>query len=480
MKLEAVTAELRPRTDAEAVDLGLALVRRDFWRASGAWWLGMAPVAVPGAILLWGSPGWFCVLFWWWLPIGSRMALLVLSRHLFGERLGWGTLLRQLPGMIGLRFFHRMVVARFSPMRPLTMPVEMLEGLRGTAFRSRCRALMRRGDSGLIMLAIWRLLLAGWLAIAVFATIVLFVPAPVREMWMETLMLWKDGLPEPASGGMTAAITLSVCGAMALVDLYSAGAGFGMYVNHRTWVEGWDIELAFRRIGARLGGTAAALIAAAVVFSGAVLPVRADEAAEAIERVLAHEDFVIHQETTRVPKWDGWDWDFGGSVGGLGNLVEFLGWALLIATVGTLLAALGWLIYRYRHVFQGRGGVRVPPGRAGAAVVMGMDVRPESLPEDVPAVALRWWREGRRAEALALLYRASISWMIAKGGIAIAESDTESDCLRRVEGARLAEGGYFSKLTDWRIRLSYAREEPGDDVMEELCGAWPFGEGRSA
>ena len=46
MRLEDVTAELRPRSDWEAVDLGLALARRDFWRLFGAWWLGMSPAVI--------------------------------------------------------------------------------------------------------------------------------------------------------------------------------------------------------------------------------------------------------------------------------------------------------------------------------------------------------------------------------------------------------------------------------------------------
>ena len=32
MRLDTVTAEIRPRSDWEAVDLGFAMVRRSFWR----------------------------------------------------------------------------------------------------------------------------------------------------------------------------------------------------------------------------------------------------------------------------------------------------------------------------------------------------------------------------------------------------------------------------------------------------------------
>ena len=56
MKLEAVTAEIRPRSDWEAVDLGLAMVRRDFWRCFLMWWLAVAlPFALAGW-WLWERP----------------------------------------------------------------------------------------------------------------------------------------------------------------------------------------------------------------------------------------------------------------------------------------------------------------------------------------------------------------------------------------------------------------------------------------
>ena len=63
MRLEGVTAELRPRSDWEAVDLGLALVRRDFWRLFASWWLGMLPVLVLSPFLLRDYPV-LLVLLW--------------------------------------------------------------------------------------------------------------------------------------------------------------------------------------------------------------------------------------------------------------------------------------------------------------------------------------------------------------------------------------------------------------------------------
>ena len=118
MQLEQVTAEIRPRSDWEAVDLGLAMVRRAFWRCWLVWWLAMiVPVALTGW-WLWDSPGLWLFLFWWWKPAGSRMVLFEISRRLFGEKPKLAESLREIPAAWFRRFFYRFVWARLSPWLP--------------------------------------------------------------------------------------------------------------------------------------------------------------------------------------------------------------------------------------------------------------------------------------------------------------------------------------------------------------------------
>jgi len=472
VRLEDMTAELRPRSEWEAVDLGLAMARRDFWLAGGAWWLGMLP-ALLGLAALWPwLGGWgFVIGFWWWLPVAARMQLFVLSRRLFGERPGARALLRHLPGAIGRRFWHRMLLARLSPWRPLTMPVEELEGLRGGDFRRRCAVLMRRGDSTLMVLALWRLLLSGWLTLGLFAALFLFLPTTSREVWGETFAMWFDDDWQPAPAGMVAAMLVSVCGAIGLVDFYSTGAGFGIYVNHRTWVEGWDIELAFRKLANRLGAGVALL---AVAWLGLAVPLSGREPQQVVEEILKHEDFTEHTETFRVPA--GGSGGSGGPGPGASVLLELIGPVLAVLSIGVIVALLVWLVIRYRHLLVGPGRGGGDDSAAPARVVMGMEVAPESLPDDVVEAARRLWAEGRHQQALGLLYRGAISWLIHRGGVEIAESDTESDCLGRVRHAGLEQAGYFDELTRVWMRLAYARRLPEESQLEGLWNGWPFRE----
>ncbi len=474
MRLEGVTAELRPRSDWEAVDLGLALVRRDFWRLFASWWLGMLPVIALSPFLLRDYPMLLVLLCWWWMPVGSRLVLFVLSRRLFGELPRWKEIIRELPRACVRRFGFRMLWARFSPWRPLTMAVEDLEGLRGKEYVQRVRLLLRRGDATVVMLALWRAALTGWLALSVFFTAMMFLPSGQSEEWKALVDAWNDDSwgEIPAAVGWLGLVSLLL--SMSLVDVFATGAGFGIYVNHRTWIEGWDVELAFRRLGNRLRGAGTALLALLLVFGMTPAAEAEVEAGpkETIEQVKAHENFTVHSVEERVRTPSSWSW---GDVSWLAGIAQALMWLIL----GAFVAFIVWLIWRYRHLLRGSGGVaakRVPPPQA--RVVMGMEVAPESLPPDIPAAAMELWRVGRRQEAMSLLYRGTISRLIATGGVEIAESDTESDCLRRVAAEAAAHAGYFSGLTETWMRLAYGRSAPPDEAMQELCASWPFAEGR--
>ena len=88
MRLDTVTAEIRPRSDWEAVDLGFALVRRDFWRCIVLWWLAMIPPMAVATWFLREHPLWLTFVFWWIKPAGSRMVNWKSRRPLSAELVG--------------------------------------------------------------------------------------------------------------------------------------------------------------------------------------------------------------------------------------------------------------------------------------------------------------------------------------------------------------------------------------------------------
>lgn len=533
MRLDTVTAEIRPRSDWEAADLGFAMVRRSFWRCITVWWLAMGiPMAV-AAVLLWEHPIALIALFWWCKPAGARMVLFELSRRLFGEEPSWRAVWREIPRAWWRRFFYRFLVARFSPWMPVTLAVEDLEGLRGKAYRQRCGQVVRRGE-GVVM---WLYFIADaasvWLGLAILALVLMLMPEGQDAGWQEAVESWDPNFPMEIPVLITRWVVGCVMVAISLTDVFVTGAGFGLYINNRTWIEGWDVELAFRRLAQRLGKVAMVLLACFLVTGvmraqeiepssedapaaefetgvpgeggsradanaapadGVSLPDPDAEAAatpppppssddededekspeKTIREVKADPAFKVHTVKDRVPKQKP-----SGKFRPPVDLMEFLLTVFGICAVALLLGFLGWLIWKFRHVFKSGGPVAREAGILPTArVVLGMEVSPDTLPSDVPTAAWALWQNGHHQEALGLLYRGSISRVMEIGRVEIHESDTEGDCMRRVEAAGpVAHPDYFRGITGMWIRLAYAGISPADSEVEVLCAQWPFGKG---
>ncbi len=505
MRLDSVTAVIRPRSDWEAVDLGLALVRRDFWRCWAVWWLALAlPTAVTGW-WLWDNPLLVLMLFWWWKPAGSRLVLFEVSRRLFGERPTWRASLRQIPRAWTRRFGFRFLWARLSPWLPVMLALDDLEGLSGKPYRQRAGQVSRRGES----VVMWIYLIADvagcWFGLAILILVLALIPEGQDGAWRMAVDSWDTHDPTALPLLILRTLTGCVMVAMSLTDVFVTGTGFGIYLNNRTWLEGWDVEMAFKRLARRL--TQVALLVLAGCALG--LPAMADEGGGGhrpllqaisdghrpplqelqdhaaaprdvprwIREVKADEAFKVHTVIDKVAKstthefsWD-W-WPFGGGSGGVAGLDLVIRGTIVALVLGALLG----LLWTYRHVWRrgdpGTGQAAAPPA---ARVVMGLQVDPHTLPDDVPGAAWALWQSGHPHEALGLLYRASLSRVMQVGRVNIHKSDTEGDCLRRVEqtGAA-AHPDYFRGLTRAWSRLAYAGQCPPEREMELLCQQWPF------
>ena len=477
MRLDQVTAEIRPRSDWEAVDLGFAMVRSDFWLCFTVWWLALALPTLVAGFLLWDHPAILLVLFWWWKPAGSRMVLFEISRRLFGEQPSWRSVWRQIPRVWYRRFFHRFVWARFSPWLPVTLAVEDLEGLSGKAYKQRCAQVVRRGEGVVMWIYFSAEFIAAWMALAILGLVHMLIPDGQDSAWRLATDMWNPDQAMEVPLLILRTVTVCAMLSISLTDLFVIGSGFGVYINNRTWIEGWDVELAFKRLAQRLTKAIVLVMAFVVIgVNGTAFGNEPKTPAEIIREVKTHPDFKVHTVTEKVSK----DKPAKPSSGLLSGLGEMLSLLFLVCAVVLLVGFIGWIIWKNRHVFRMRGVLEKGSGAKPAArVVMGLEVSGTTLPTDVPTAAWALWQQGRHQEALALLYRGSISRVIELGRVDIHESDTEGDCMRRVETAgHAAHPDYFRGITSVWIRLAYAGVSPGDAEVHRLCQQWPFGERR--
>ncbi|MEM0969964.1 MAG: DUF4129 domain-containing protein, partial [Verrucomicrobiota bacterium] len=154
---------------------------------------------------------------------------------------------------------------------------------------------------------------------------------------------------------------------------------------------------------------------------------------------------------------------------------QALAFGILLATVAMIV----YLIIRAILSVKYRNRPSEEPLRGQAVKeVLGMNVEQEKLPPHLVKKARSLWESGAKAECIRLLYRGALSWLAHQGRVAIQESDTEMDCLQRVESEASQVLSYFHRLTSTWIGSAYGQELPSEDWMEALFQDWPFAPGK--
>lgn len=154
----------------------------------------------------------------------------------------------------------------------------------------------------------------------------------------------------------------------------------------------------------------------------------------------------------------------------LGDFFTWLGEVsrTLMWVVGGLLAlGLAWLAIR---LFREVGPLGANRRFVAPTHVRDMDIRPESLPDDIGGTALGLWRQGEHRAALSLLYRGLLSRLAHVHEVPIRDSSTEGDCLalasRHLPPTRR---DYVARLIgDWQ-RAVYGGRDPATEEVEALC-----------
>ncbi len=158
------------------------------------------------------------------------------------------------------------------------------------------------------------------------------------------------------------------------------------------------------------------------------------------------------------------------------GLFEYAGrfGGLLLWAAGAVAAAIAavWILRLLKSREPRASTARPDPGDADGAV-LDLDIRPDSLPEDVSAAALELLRAGRVRDSLSLLYRASLSSAVHRFGATIGAHHTEREVLGAVKGA-LDEprARYFADLVAIWQRVVYAGEILAPDAVMPLCAGF--------
>jgi Domain of unknown function (DUF4129) len=499
MDLEQVAAVIRPRSSWEAVDLGFGMVRawwKPVWAAwlttvAPAWWLVFSLTW-----LLTHQPVAALVAVWWLRPLFDRIPLYVVSRRLFGSAPTARDVRRDLARLWTRHFWAALFAQRLDPARSFNLPVWELEGLRGGERRARAALLQRVGRQNAVWLTFACSLLEGFAMLAFLELVSLLTPSAGWSESAELVDLAGGSEPTLAFWWGTALVVFL---ALTAIEPFYVAAGFSLYLSRRIHLEGWDVEIAFRRLAARLDGgeplrrkagrTAAVLLLICLAFHPS--PARGRGAggegppspSAAIREVLSAPEFQT-QKKVKVWRLKDRKKEAEKKEPDLPDLPTF---SLAFLRPLVLLVAAALLVALAAVVFAGlRRRQRSTPGDGETAeraplpaAVFGLDIRPESLPGDIPGAAWSAWERGETATALGLLYRAAIAFLVRREGLPVRESWTEGDCVdfvRQKTARELAE--YFTRLTLAWQATAYAHRAPSADEARALCTAWGrhFGE----
>ena len=505
MQLERVAVELRPRSAWEGVDLGVAMWQR--WRRSlsAAWaflvlpasalllivmrdvdWVPRAQLGRDNALVA-AVTWWLCsvmpiaLVLWCATPLLQRVVVHVLARSLFGDEPRVIETLRATPRLLGRHFWRGVLVHRFDARRTVIQPVAQLEDAPSERRTAREDELARQVGGLAWLASAVAFLFQIALSLGALALLLLLLPG---ELLPDLAALISGDLAHFDAGWLTHAARIAWVLAYCVSGPLDAAIGFGHYVNARTKLEGWDVEVAFWRLGARVAkhrhltqvGTTliGCLLAAISLATSARAQATAQDGAtqltveQATERALAGEEFEMWQE---VDSWKlgedepdrEWDW-----LEALAPLIEALLWCALIAALVFIVVVvakrIGWI------EFADKPAAAAPERPTH---LFGLDLRPESLPSDVPGAALELWRRGEAVAALGLLYRAAISRLIERDGLVLESSDTEHDCLRRAKRLPVqVRYEYFRDVTRAWQTCAYSSARPANETVEQLCADW--------
>lgn len=492
MDLGNLEIALRPRSPWEAIDLGFTMARRWFMPLCSLWLMSALPVALLLIVFFHDNLVLLSILLWWFKPLYEPPLMFWLSRSVFGERPPLREVRKQWWKIVRPQLFANLTWRRLSSNRSFYMPVALLEGLKGKERRQRTVVLGRRQQAG-TWLTIVGIHLETILELGFLLTLYYLIPEELR---------WFHGSNFFFSPGPIDEWFQLVCWlfAMAIIAPFYVAGGFALYLHRRSELEGWDIEINFRRTmenlgnGVKLqtGGIAAALLCLFLFFSPSQQAhaegPNPTENKQQIEEVLKDPLFG-HMEGQHYWKFVGdlkkdesKDTSSGfeaflkmlgeileGFMRGTANVGEIILWGL-----GLFLIA--YLIYHFSRNsawMQAFTGGRKNRKRELPTQLFGLDVRPESLPEDIAAESLQLLKNGELRQALSLLYRGSLVRLVADYQLDIPDSATEGECLALVQQHREKnEASYFQQLTRAWLVTAYAHIPPDARIIEKLCLDW--------
>lgn len=423
------------------------------------------------------------LVFWWLKPVFEPLLMDWLGKALFNDRTPVFSQLRQFHRVISIDLIGNITWRRFFPSRSYNMAVQQLEKLTGTAYRNRIKNLQttapKSGWLTLLCLHLETILQISTIALLAWLLPVQWQGEILTMASLETV--WFDQLSSAVG---------FLC--VSFIAPFYVSAGFSLYINSRTHLEAWDIEVAFRRMAQtqlkpvrhKKAGFLIPLILLPLLASFHPPPVQAierDSAKSIVSQVLEQDDFGT---TKTIEKWQlknrqgsqkdaGVDSSnvfrpFNSLIQWVAKFIEIVAW---IAIAIAILWLIGQVVPRIRAwPFDDENAEN---GTAPKNRQLRLEPSGERLPDNPIASVLNLIAKQRYREAMSLLYRGTIHHYQTQYQLDIPDSATEDECLHIVNQSRpQSESAFFGQMARHWQKLAYAGQAPSEEEILELCRQW--------
>ena len=513
MRVEALAIALRARQGWEAIDLGFQMAThwaRPLWTA----WLAVyVPLTLALLAALYTEPIAAALAIWWSKPIADRFALFVLSRRVFGDPATLAQTLASWRSVLSPGLIRALLLRPFGWDRSFLQPIPLLERQRGGPARRRAALLGRRLGGHAMALAMVCLCfeLVVMISLALFGSLL----TPAAEVGGASVS--SDLAQALGTNWWGIGVTLAYALAVAVVEPFFVAAGFAMYLVRRTQLEGWDIELALRRAAVeanyespnttvrvgppKLNALGAATIAVLACCAVAAAPPALADVPVNKGRLLASQfqedppapppppldtparraalEVLKDPEFGRTVERLRWRLDIGNDkkkdptstdLDWLRDVGEWVAAAVRV-TMWLLLAILAmavvWLLAKRAGGGRADAQLDLPPQQ-----LFGLAISPDSLPDDVIAAALAAIADGHLREAVSLLYRGALSYLVHDRAMRIGEGTTEGEVLRIAQPLlTVAAFAHFQRLVAAWIEIAYGHRPGNPEQLRALCHA---------
>lgn len=510
MKLESLTLEVRPRTPWEAMDLAVRLVMSHWRILLSSWMVTIFPLfIIINIILLREYHIWAFMLVWFLKPLYDRVPLFVLSRVIFAEKTTYKDVINAIPMLLKTGVISSLTLYRLDPGRAFGLPVRQLEALKGKRRKQRMNTLGRGTNNREVLFFILCFHLESLISIGLIGFLLMMLPTDMAIQGAETVFLNEE--PELLTNSLSMAFYFIV---MMLVETLYVAGGFVLYLNRRIILEGWDIELVFRKLSARqtqlkphLQTISTFLIGATLFLFSCVLPhevqaasqnsstayevilppinqtrLAPEESSQVINDIMDGPVFNRFKQT-EILKYTGdkdkdkknkkrnylWLTDAMEAIGKtLAFIFEMGLWILVLIAI--------FLLVKYRDRLRIGFSRKSQSSTTLPETLFGLDLREESLPEHVAEQALLLYQQQDYRAAMALLYRATLAYLVKNYQFDLKKGATEGDCLtlvtKKLSLPTQAELNYFVDLTRaWQL-TAYAHRTVSEEEMKQLCLNW--------